>query len=215
MMALVLILVSLAALACAAFFAGSETGFLSVSRERVLHLSREGGRKARVLQRILNDMSRATTTLLIGNNLSSVIYSTATAALIADYISGTTMQSVCSFLAAFTVLYVSEFMPKLLFAARPLRRSLAVAETYSRCEIVLGPLVAIAMKLTNVFVRGKQTQRYQVTSADLMRILQDRNDGVRLSDFESALISRLVVLRVKKRRVTAEEILKALRNFES
>lgn len=214
MTALLLIVSSLAALVAAAFFAGSETGFLSVSRERVLHLSREGGRKARVLQRILNDMSRTTTTLLIGNNLSSVAYSTATAALIADFVSGTTMQSVCSFAAAFTVLYVSEFLPKLMFAARPLRRSLAVAEIYAICERALAPVVGVAMRITDCFMQGKSAARYKVTSADLMRILRDRKDGVRLSDFESALISRLIVLRVKRRPVTADAILAALRDFD-
>ena len=41
-----LLLAALLALAVAAFCAGTETAFLSVSRERILHLAREGGRKA-------------------------------------------------------------------------------------------------------------------------------------------------------------------------
>ena len=38
------VLAALAALSFSAFFSGTETGFLSVSRERILHLAREGGR---------------------------------------------------------------------------------------------------------------------------------------------------------------------------
>ena len=46
MIVALLFLSALLALAWAAFCAGAETAFLSVSRERILHLAREGGRKA-------------------------------------------------------------------------------------------------------------------------------------------------------------------------
>ena len=95
-MTALLIFLALATLAAAAFCAGTETSFLSVSRERVLHLAQEGGRKARHVQRALSEMSRTTTTLLIGNNLASVAYSSVTAALIADYCSDSTWRSVWS-----------------------------------------------------------------------------------------------------------------------
>ena len=214
MTVLLLSLCALAALAWAALCAGAETGFLSVSRERVLHLAREGGKKAVKVQKAIGDMGRTTTTILIGNNLASVIYSSATAAISARLFGGSvTASAVWSFLAAFTVLYVSEFMPKLLCAARPLRRTLALADAYEAMAKVLSPLTTLAMKLTDLFVPRKE-QEHTHTAADLLRILQDRKDGVCLSDFESALISRLIVLRVKGRPITPEAILSALRDFE-
>ena len=76
-----LVLAALAMLALTAFCAGAETAFLSVSRERILHLAREGGRKAKIVQKALSVMPRTMTTLLIGSNLASVAYSSATAAL--------------------------------------------------------------------------------------------------------------------------------------
>ena len=210
MTVVLLSLCAVLSLAWAAFCAGAETGFLSVSRERVLHLAREGGRKAVKVQRALGDMGRTTTTILIGNNLASVMYSTATAALSERLFGGNvTASAVWSFFAAFTVLYVSEFMPKLLFAARPLRRTLALAPAYEYMARMLSPFTFLAMKFTDMFVPRKE-QKYSLTMADLMRILRDRKDGVCLSDFESALITRLVVLRVKGRPITPEEILSAL-----
>ena len=202
MTAALLILSILATLVWAAFCAGAETGFLSVSRERVLHLARTGGRKARIVQRALTDMGRTTTTLLIGNNLASVAYSAAAAAL--------SDSAVWSFFAAFLVLYVSEFMPKLLCAARPLRRILLLADAYQLMSRLLAPLTFVALRLTDAFV-PRQEAKYKVTSADLLRILQDRKDGVCLSDFESALISRIIVLRVKGKPITREAILSALK----
>ena len=198
-------------LALAALCAGAETGYLSVSRERILHLAREGGRKAALVQKALGDMGRTMTMLLIGNNLASVTYSTSTAAISAAlFAEGSAASMVWSFLAAFTVLYVSEFMPKLLFAARPLRRILSIADAVKVMSIVLSPLTAMAMRFTDMFMPRKE-QKYRLTSADLLRILQDRKDGVCLSDLESALITRIIVLRVKGKPITPEAILSALR----
>ena len=124
-----------------------------------------------------------------------------------------TASAVWSFFAAFIVLYVSEFMPKLLCAARPLRRTLAIAKAYEVMAFVLAPATATAMAITEAFIPKKE-QKYKLTVADLMRILQDRKNGVCLSEFESALISRLIVLRVKGRQITPESILSALRDHE-
>jgi len=201
-------------LAAAAFCAGAETAFLSVSRLRVLHLAREGGRKAKVVQRALSDMGRTTVTLLIGNNVASVAYSAASAALVAECCRGSFARGAWGFASAFLVLYASEFMPKLLCAARPLRRSLSLAWPYAAMEAVLRPLASAAIAFTNLFISGSSSAKYRLTSADLMRILEDRKDGVCLSDLESALISRIMVLRVKGRPITAEAILSALRDYE-
>lgn len=214
MTVLLLALSSVLTLAWAGFCAGAETGFLSVSRERVLHLAREGGRKALLVQAALADMARTMTTLLIGNNLANVIYSSSTAALSSILFERSAAASaIWSFLAAFTILYVSEFMPKLLCAARPLRRILLLAPVYRVMALALRPLTWVAMKFTDLFVPRKEA-KYKLTMADLVRIVQDRKDGVCLSDFESALISRLIVLRAKRKPITAEAILSALRDFE-
>ena len=210
MIEILLFLAAMAALAGAAFCAGAETGFLSVSRERVLHLSREGGVKAAKVQKALADMARTTTTLLIGNNLASVGYSSAFAALSAR-ISGSsaTASAILGFAGAFMLLYCAEFMPKLLFAARPLRRILAVAGAYEVLAAALKPAVSLAMRFTDLFLPRRE-QKYKLTSADLLRILQDRKDGVCLTDFESALITRIFVLRAKGSPITREAILDAL-----
>ena len=206
-----LFVAAILSLALAALCAGAETGYLSVSRERILHLAREGGRKAALVQKALGDMGRTMTMLLIGNNLASVTYSTSTAAISAAlFAEGSAASLVWSFLAAFTVLYVSEFMPKLLFAARPLRRILSIADAVKVMSIALTPLTSLAMRLTDMFMPRKE-QKYRLTSADLLRILQDRKDGVCLSDLESALITRIIVLRVKGKPITPEAILSALR----
>lgn len=211
MIVFLLILAMAVTLALAAFCAGAETAFLSVSRERILHMSREGGRKAKIVHRALSYMSHTTTTLLIGNNLAAVAYSAASAALSLRLCSGSVMRGLWSFAAAFLVLYVSEFLPKLLCAARPLRRSLALADAYEKVSWCLSPLTAMALKLTNFFVSGKDP-KYKITTKDLVRILQDRKDGVCLSDFESALIGLIIVNRTKGKFITTDALMDVLRD---
>ena len=214
MTAFFLLLAALAALATAAFCAGAETGFLSVSRERVLHLSRAGGKKAKIVQAALSEMSRTLTTLLIGNNLAAVAYSSASAAPALEVLGPTRVgNAVWSVASAFVVLYVSEFMPKMLCAARPLHRTLQMARTYRVLSLALRPLVTVLVRITDLFVPRKE-QKYRVTGRDLMRILRDRKDGVCISDIESALIGRIVTCRVKGRFVMVEDLLDAVRDAD-
>lgn len=205
---------AIVALAFSAFFSGTETGLLSVSRERILHLTREGGRKAKIVQEALSDMGRTTTTLLVGNNIANVSYSSATAAIAAELFAKDSLGNLLwSLFAAFVVLYTSEFLPKLLCSARPLRRSLLLASPYRIISLLLSPLTYVAMRLTDAFIPKKES-KYRLTASDLMRILEDRKDGVCLSDIESALITKILVLRAKGREITPGAILSALKDAD-
>ena len=204
-----LIVATVVALASSAFCAGAETAFMSVSRGRITHLARAGSVAATRVQAALREMNVTLTTLLIGNNLSNVAFSSAAAALgtrlFAHSPAGHAGWTVAS---AFTVLYLSEFLPKLFCSTRPLTRSLALAAPFRVFTLVLSPLTRLAMAITGLFIPKGETKE-RVTSKDLLRILQDRKDGVRLTDFESALISRILVMRRKGEFMTVEGILRA------
>ncbi len=210
MVTFLLIVATVVALASSAFCAGAETAFMSVSRGRITHLARAGSVAATRVQAALREMNVTLTTLLIGNNLSNVAFSSAAAALgtrlFAHSPAGHAGWTVAS---AFTVLYLSEFLPKLFCSTRPLTRSLALAAPFRVFTLVLSPLTRLAMAITGLFIPKGETKE-RVTSKDLLRILQDRKDGVRLTDFESALISRILVMRRKGEFITVEGILRAL-----
>lgn len=198
------------ALALTGFCAGTETGFTSVNRGRILHMAREGSAAAKVVHSALSDMGRTIAALLVGNNLGCVVYSSASAALAARLFADSTgAQAVWSFVAAGVMLAIGEFMPKLFCATRPLRRSLRLASTFRALDILLVPFTYVALMITNIFTPHTRTKE-RVTPDELLRILRDRKDGVRLTDFESALIARILVLRVKGEPVTAESLLCAL-----
>ena len=210
MTVLLLTIALLLSLAVSAFCAGAETGFLSVRRERVLHMAREGGKLAKVVQQAIADLSRTTTALLVGNNFAAVSYSSASAALaelaFPDAAAGRACWSVA---AAFLMLLVGEFLPKLLCAARPLRRLLALAPFWRIFARVFVPVASVVMFVIGKFL-PKREAKAKVTPEAVLRILEDRKDGVRLTDFESALIGRIMVLRARNEFVVPDTVLPAL-----
>ena len=210
MIAFLLVLAILASLALAAFCAGAETGFLSVSRGRILHMARAGGARARIIHAAVTNLGRTTTALLVGNNLASVSFSSASAALSAvAFPESSAAQAVWSGAAAVTVLYFGEFAPKLLCAARPLRRMLQLAPIWSWFERVFVPVGAVVQAAIGRLMPRREPG-LRVTPETVLKILEDRKDGVKVSPFERALIGRILSLRARGEFVTVEELMAAL-----
>ena len=200
----------LASLALAAFCAGAETGFLSVSRGRVLHMVRAGGARARIVYAAITHMGRTTTALLVGNNLASVSFSSASAALsTALFPDSSLAQTIWWTVAAFLVLYLGEFSPKLLCSARPLRRMLALAPAWDAFARVFVPIGAVVQAVVGRLMPRREAG-LKVTPDTVQKILEDRKDGVKLSNFESALIRRIVALRARGEFITPDSLLPAL-----
>ena len=210
MIVLLLFLAMVASLALAAFCAGAETGFLSVRRGRVLHMAREGGVRAKVVYAAISDMGRTTTALLVGNNLASVTYSSAASALsLRLFADSSVAQFVSSLVIALALLMLGEFLPKLFCSARPLRRLLRLVPFWRIFAKVFVPVGAQVQRIVERLMPRRE-QRTRMTPETLLRLLEDRKDGVRLSDFESALVGRILVLRSRGEFIVPESLLSAL-----
>ena len=202
--------ICVASLALAAFCAGAETAFMSVSRGRILHLARSGSAAAAIVQRAVGRMSETIVTLLVGNNLAHVVFSSSAAALGARvFVGSAAALTAWTAASAFAVLYLGEFLPKLFCATRPLQRSLALARVFRFMSALMSPFTSVAFAATGLFF-GREPPKEKITGGEILRILEDRKDGVKLSDFESALISKLLVLRRKGEDVTVDSLLKAI-----
>ncbi len=194
---ILLMLLLLAGICAAGFCAGVETGFLSVSRVRLLPLVRQHSKRARQLAKALRDMSRVVTTLLVGNNIAAVTVSTASTALaLRMFDSSPLFQAVWSLFVAALMLFGGEYLPKLLFATRPLRRSLAAMRAYRVLAFALAPLVAVFSAVTRVVfkVRPMKGGRLGVSRAGLRTLVSDKDGSTRLTPFERTLIARVLDL---------------------
>ena len=67
----------------------------------------------------------------------------------------------------------------------------------------------MAATLTDALLPRRQAER-KVTTDEIMRIIRDRRNGVRLSDFEHALVTEILSLRLKGKPFTTESVCAAL-----
>lgn len=210
MMTFLLFLVALAALVVSGFCSGVETGFLSVRRERVLHVAREGSARAKIVFSAIFNLGRTMTALLVGNNLANVTYSAATAALTARLCGSSRIGSaIFSLVVALLLLMLGEFLPKLFCSARPLRRLLGLAPYWKAFARVFVPVGSVVQMIVERLLPKRETKS-RMTPEAVLKILEDRKDGVKLSSIESALIGRILVLRSRNEFVVPDSVLSVL-----
>ena len=142
-------------------------------------------------------MSRVLTTLLVGNNLAAVLFSTASASVGAHLFASMPLtHSAWSLGSAVLMLFLGEYLPKLIFASRPLRRSLWASGPYRALAVALAlPVTAFSAFVRVVFrVHQPRSLRLGVSRDGLRMLVADRHDATRLTQFERRLIDRVLML---------------------
>jgi len=180
-----------------AFFAGIETGIISISRMRLRHFVRQGDPGALALQGYLDHFDRLLGTTLIGTNLSVVILSVVSASMASRWL-GSWGEPVSAVVVALVVLIFCEYLPKAWFHSRPIERSRRYAGLLRIMEWVFKPLSAGIIGLSRLLVRGGGEALASpapfVTREDLKVLAQEgERDGV-LSPRERFMIHRVMEL---------------------
>ena len=192
------------------FFSGVESGMLNVSRARMMSLVRAGSPRARRLAKSLADMPRVITTVLVGTNLFSVLASTLSASVcMRIFPESAPLRSAWSVLVALAVLFGCEYMPKLFFTTRPIRRLLLFAPAYRFAERALSPVVSVFQAMVRTMFRqpaAVRPRRLSMSRDGLRTLVADNVNGARLSGFERRLIERVLALQT----VFAEEIMTSI-----
>ncbi len=145
----VLFLVLLAlSLGLSAFFSGSETALISLSRVDLQRLRERGGRRGAIIRDLKAHTSRLLATILIGQNLFNSAVS-ALATLLATAWFGEAYGVPAAVLFATVALFVfGEMAPKAIGAASPLAISQAVAIPLSVVTRVLAPIATVVVRIT-------------------------------------------------------------------
>lgn len=105
----------------AAFFAGIETGVISINRMRLRHQVEHGDRPARILEWFLEQPDRLLGTTLVGVNLCMVVASIMSAS-IGEALFASWGEAVLGVLMTLVILIFCEYLPKAWFQSQPLRR---------------------------------------------------------------------------------------------
>ena len=191
------LLVVFLCMASQAFFAGIETGVISIHRMRLRHFIKQGAPGAKTLELFLKDSDRLLGTTLVGTNISTVIASVVAASL-AVRISPTYGQAISTFVVTVIFLIFCEYLPKAWFHSRPIERCRRFAGMLRGAEIAFWPISRTLIWLTNWLV-SQRTPSFSkpvpfVTKEDLKLLAREgEKDGI-LSPRERVMIHRVFEL---------------------
>ena len=186
-------------LAACAFFAGFETGAISINRHRLLHRVRGGSRRAAHVARLLGQPGRLLATALVGNNIAAVVVATLAANLGARA-GGAAGQALAAPAATALVLVFGEYLPKVWCAAHPMRLVVPAAFVFRAFELILYPVAAACAFLTRRLAPGsKADARPPFVSRENIKLLaRDSQRQGNISPFERHLINRVLELQLKQ-----------------
>ncbi len=102
----------------AAFFAGSETGFVSVNSHKMRHRAEKGDKRARLLLKMMKNPSFVLGTTLVGTNISVVTATVLTNTFLRQYMPLPYANLVSTVGLTLFLLIYSEIIPKTIFKNR-------------------------------------------------------------------------------------------------
>ena len=132
-------LLLLLSLVGSAFFSGCETGLMSASRVRLRRLAAGGDRRVAHLQRLRDRLDDAILTCLIGTNLSNVLASAVTTALLIALL-GPRGEILAIVLASLILVVLGEILPKVLYREYPERLTLWSLPVLHVFRLALSPV---------------------------------------------------------------------------
>lgn len=135
-----------------AYFSGSETGMMALNRYRLRHLSNQGHKGAKRVEKLLERPDRLIGLILIGNNLVNILAS-AIATILGMRLFGDLGVAIATGGLTLVILVFAEVTPKTLAALYPEKVSYTSSFLLNVLMKVLYPLVWIINGITNGFLK--------------------------------------------------------------
>ncbi|MBO5805688.1 MAG: HlyC/CorC family transporter [Tidjanibacter sp.] len=137
-----------------AFFSGMEIAFTSANRLRMELDRKRGGTIGRIIERFVDRPGELITTMLVGNNIVLVVYSTFMAELIhlvaarMGIVMADDAVIVETLISTIVIIFLGEFTPKSIFKMRPNAFFKALLIPVYICYLVLYPIAKFATALS-------------------------------------------------------------------
>jgi Mg2+/Co2+ transporter CorB len=203
---LIIILVILVVIS--AYFSASETGMMTLNRYRLRHLSKQGNRAARRVEKLLRRPDRLISLVLIGNNLVNILAS-ALATIVGIRLYGNAGVAIATGVLTFVVLIFAEVMPKTIAALYPERIAFLSSVLLTPLQKIMLPLVWLLNTITRGLmylcgIRGNAHRSDAVSQDELRSIVNEsqsqisrRNQDMLISvlDLERVTVSDIMVPR--------------------
>ena len=171
-----------------AFFSGMEIAFISSNRLKVELDKSSGGIKGRLMTFFYSKESMVITSILVGNNLSLVVFGISSAKILSPVILSWGIQSEAlvlffqTVLSTVLVLIVAEFMPKTIVQINP-NRSLKLGSSALFVSYLLFYIPSKLIFLLSNSILGKKEEREQRApkifgKVDLEHFIHDLNERI-------------------------------------
>jgi len=152
------IIVIIVCLIFSAFFSGTEIAFISANKLKVQLDKKQGKLSSRIVSWFYERSDYFIATMLVGNNISLVIYGLQTAIVLEPVIAKWVSQDfwvliIQTFLATLVILLTAEFLPKTLFRVRPNRAVRSLAFPLAVSYIILFPITWVAVASSNLLLK--------------------------------------------------------------
>lgn len=190
---LIYIVVILGSVLASSFFAGYETGLISLNRVRVHHQAQRNDRRSIILERFVSQTDRLLGTTLAGNNLANVLVSIFTTSLFVRCLGGSAIVEIAAdIVVSVVVLVLGEIAPKSLFRRYPHRLCRSFADLLNAAAWLFAPLVLLLSLFMRLLARlghaPDQRARFSVTREELKHLAREGEVGGELSAEERRMI---------------------------
>jgi len=188
-------------LGLSAFFSGSETALMAISRLRLRHLAETKPLRAGLVERILKEPERLIGTILLGNNLVNVAMSAIATALAISFWGEKGILYVTGVLTL-AILVFAEITPKVYAKYFNERVSFLTAPILNGIMIFFNPVVVAVTYITNkllllVGVDVRKMKRPLMTEDEIKVCIEMGWDEGAISAEERKMLSRVFTLNDK------------------
>lgn len=156
-----------------AFFSGSETALISVSKVHIRHLADSGNKKAAVLIKLLENPEEFLTAILICNNIVNISASVLAAdAALRSF--GSSGIAVATGVMTLFILVFGEVFPKTLASRHSESISLNIANPIRTVIYILNPVIWVLTEFINfliVLLGGKEHVRHPFVTEEKIKMM--------------------------------------------
>ncbi len=133
------------------FFSSAETALTTVNKMRIRALIEEGNKRAKVLDKVIENQGKMISAILIGNNIVNITASSL-ATIITQEAFGDYAISISTGILTIVVLIFGEITPKTIASLYSEQVGLAYARAIYALMVILNPFIFIINKLANGFM---------------------------------------------------------------
>ncbi|MCX7006069.1 MAG: CNNM domain-containing protein [Kiritimatiellaeota bacterium] len=180
-----------------AFFAGIETGLISINRLRLRHLVRRKVPGAAILQSFLQRPDDLLGTTLVGLNIGTTV-AAVLATSIGLHLAGVAGEFAADVIMIVLILIIGEYIPKAWFQSFPARRCLPFARLLDGARWVLKPLHVPLMGVVKLFLPRATTDKAApfVTREELFHLATEGQTSGVLTAQEHRMIHSVFELKM-------------------